>query len=539
MSELVSLQGLDARFLQSTIEDDPVKWAKDVLEVDLWSKQREIMRLLEHTNRVAVPSTHGIGKSFTASVATARFLAKHPPGTARVVTTAPTNTQVKAVLWNEINQLHSRAEGRLPGRVNQTEWWIGPYLAAFGRKPSDYASSTFQGIHAEHILIILDEADAIPADLWTQVEVLATNSGAKILAIGNPVDPQSIFAKVITESKVPKEDGRNNGWHVVHVPAWETPNLSGEVVPASVARSLITAEFVEARRREWGEDSALWKARIAAVHPDESEMTVVRLADVEAALRGLDDDEGETVKRRLRFEDVQLGIDIAASERGDETVIRERRGKLMGRRWSIRSSEPEEISDLIVLAQAQSGASLLHIDATGVGFGFLGDIKRRIPGVHVAPFYAAASAEDTKQFTNRRSEAHWYMRELLRHRGIDFSDMDNASETTTQLMAIRYSIAKGKIQVELKDEIRKRLGRSPDDSDALLLAALPPSGTTMPATATAHAATKGRAVEKIRAEGADAPEMVIPGPRAVMPKELPPSRYGIRGRRRSFTLHAR
>jgi hypothetical protein len=158
----------------------------------------------------------------------------------------------------------------------------------------------------------------------------------------------------------------------------------------------------------------------------------------------------------------------------------------------------------------------------------------------VAPFYAAATADDPKQFTNRRSEAHWYMREMLRHRGIDFSSMDNADETTTQLLSIRYAITKGKIQVELKDEIRKRLGRSPDDSDALLLAALPPSGTTMPAAATARAHTKERATDKaVRAQGADAPEMVVQGPRAILPREEPPSRYGLRTRRRSFTLRAR
>src|SRR6516164_2927713 len=103
---------------------DPVGWASD-LDVLLWSKQQEIMLALEAHDRVAVRSCHDSGKSFVAAVIAARWLDTHPHGQARVITTAPTMTQVRGILWVEINQLHERAS--LPGRVNQTEWWIGSY----------------------------------------------------------------------------------------------------------------------------------------------------------------------------------------------------------------------------------------------------------------------------------------------------------------------------------------------------------------------------------------------------------------------------
>jgi hypothetical protein len=187
------LNALAKRFEKPLVERDPVAWAKKAMNIDLWSKQREILRLLEVCPKVAVPSCHDAGKSFIAALATARWLAKYPPGTARVVTTAPSVTQVRTILWNEINAMHERAAGALPGRVNQTEWWIGSWNAGIGRKPSDYAPETFQGLHAEHILIIIDEAGGIPPDLWTGVDTLATNQGATILAIGNPDDPQAHF----------------------------------------------------------------------------------------------------------------------------------------------------------------------------------------------------------------------------------------------------------------------------------------------------------------------------------------------------------
>jgi hypothetical protein len=521
--------GLAKRFSHTAVEDDPVEWVKNKLDIDLYSKQREILRLLEKVPKLAVPSCHNAGKSFTAALAAARWLAKYPPGTARVISTAPSDSQVRAILWNEIGQLKERAGAALPGRVNQKEWWIGAYMAGLGRKPNDYAPGTFQGLHAEHILVILDEAGAIPNELWTGVDTLVTNAGAVILAIGNPDDPTAEFKRIVEGADT--EDG--NGWTVVKIPAWETPNLSGEPVTRKIHDVMLSKEWVEDKRRAWGEDDPRWVSKVTAEFPSESGMTVIRNADVQVALRGVDD------TRQLRnFARVQLGVDIAASDEGDRTVIRERVGYALGRRWTVQSSEPEDVSDLIVQAIDESGATLVHVDATGVGFGFLADIRRRRPGVAIKPFVAAARASDSEQFENRRAEAHWTVRELLRKKALDMADMEEADDTVTQLLAIRYRIKKGKILVESKDEVRKRLGRSPDDSDALLLSVLPPDGTIISAPATARAASRRRSEETKLAEAAHASEMMPVGPRPILPREEAPTRFGGK-RRRTFTIRAR
>lgn len=464
------LEGLLKRFAKPTVEIDPVKWALQEMDTHTYSKQREILRLLEIVPKVVVPSCHSAGKSKIAALAAVRWLSKYPPGTARIVTTAPTQTQVRAVLWNEINQFHSQAlddTGRkiLPGRVNQTEWWIGGYMAGIGRKPADYDPAAFSGLHAEHLLVIIDEAGGVPDDVWVAVDTLATNKGSVILAIGNPDDPQTNFKNVV-------EGAPENGWTMVKIPAWETPNFSGEPVAPILNTVLLDEVWVEGKRRDWGEDSALWQAKIAAEFPDESNLGVFRVGDVTWAINC-----DEELRHHDRH-DVQLGIDIAASETGDQTVIRERRGAKLGRRWAIRSDEPLEISDLIIRAAKESGATLLHVDATGVGFGFLADLRRQLPDASIKPFIAAARAVDSKQYENRRAEAHWLVREKLRHHELDFSEMEHRDQTIAEMMMIRYRIKKDRILVEPKDEIRKRLqeGRSPDDSDALLLAIISPDG---------------------------------------------------------------
>lgn len=530
------LDQLAKRYQKPNIEPDPVVWAKKTFGTDLYSKQRVIMRLLEIVPKVAVPSCHDAGKSFTAALAAARFLAKYPPGTARVVSTAPTMTQVRAILWNEINALHALAIGPngtslLPGRVNQTEWWIGGYMAGIGRKPSDYAPETFSGLHAEHILIIVDEAGDVPNEIWTGVDTLATNTGAVILAIGNPNDPQAEFKTIV-------EGAPDNGWTVVQIPAWETPNLSGELVTPKLRNVLLSREWVEDKRIKWGEDSPLWAAKVAAEFPSESGMTIIRLSDLNASLTGDVTPPAPRTRGRIGFEDVQLGVDIAASETGDKTVIRERRGHKILRRWSIQTEAPEEIAELIVRAGQESDATMIHVDATGVGFGFLSEIRKRLPDVAVIPFIAAAQADDRAQFENRRAEAHWYTREKMRRRELDLSQMeeDDAPDkgqltTSAQLLSIRYKIKKGKILVEKKDEIRKRIGSSPDDSDAFLLAILPGKGAGAPAPATARASSSRRraahAIETVRETLPDHGS----GPRAVPQREVAaPSRIGVRPR---------
>jgi hypothetical protein len=474
------LDALASRYEKPRAHIDSVAWARETLRVHLWSRQRQILRMLDICPKLAVRSAHDQGKSFIAAVATARFLSRYPLGTARVVSTAPSVDQVKAVLWNEINQLHERAvddEGQklLPGRVTQTEWWIGNYQAGVGRKPADYAPGTFQGLHAQHILIIVDEAGAIPNELWTGIDTLSTNEGAKILAIGNPDDPQSHFKSIC-------EGAPENGWATIKISAWDSPNFTGEPVPQVLKEALLSTTWVEDKRIAWGEDDPRWQSKVEAEFPIESGMTIARLADVQTAQLG------EELVRKMWPVAVQLGVDVAASDEGDETVVRERRGNKITRRWSVQSGEPEAITELVVQAARESGATLIHLDATGVGFGFIGDLRKQLPGVSIQPFVAAASAEDTKQFVNRRAEAHWYLRDSLRRREIDLSQLDDPGDkAVTEMLAVRYKIQKGKVLVEPKTDIRKRLGRSPDDADALILALLPPSGTGMPAPATARA----------------------------------------------------
>jgi len=437
---------------------DPVAWVRERLDQVVWSKQADIMRAVVDHRRTAIRSGHGVGKSHTASLLACWWLDVHPPGTAFVVTTAPTTPQVRAILWRYIRRHHARAH--LPGRVNQVEWLIDEEIVAYGRKPADHDESAFQGIHDRYVLVILDEACGIPPQLWVAADALTTNRDCRLVAIGNPDNPASEFRRVCTPG---------SGWHVMGISAYDSPNLTGEPVPEEVAHALVSREWVEEKRREWGEDNPLYRSKVLGEFADDSPNQVVRAADI-AACR-IAPEEPYTAEQLLP---VELGVDVGGG--GDETVIRERRGRRAGREWRAHTDRPEEIAPMVLHAIRETGAIAVKIDSIGVGFGVIGELRnaaRRgehqaaIRGVNVA---SAATRPD--RYYNLRSELWWEIgRQMSAEHAWDLSGMENADATIAQLLEPRWDPdPRGRIRVEKKEQVIARLGRSPDNADALLLA---------------------------------------------------------------------
>lgn len=445
---------------------DPVAWATGQ-GVELWSGQRELLTGVAAHDRVAVRSCHSSGKTFAVSVLIGWWLSAHPVGTARVVTTAPHEDQVRGLLWVEVNRLWERLG--LEGRINQTEIWYGSYQAAIGRKSSDYHPASFSGWHAPHLLVIADEADGVSKALWEAIDTLATSSGSKIVGIGNPDDPQSEFRRRQADQPF---GGR---YHTVKIPAWSTPNFTGETVSPFLASVLLSPAWVEEKRIAWGGDPTtdeppdhpFWASKVEAEYPEESGRSVVRLPDL---LRARQFERTGKLARADDLHPVRLGIDVAGSETGDESVIRAGRGKRVMGTWRTRTADPEELEDWLVDHVDLTGATQVAIDADGVGFGFAGALRRRRgTRVAVTAIRSGASATDPKAYGNRRAEMWWQLREALMRQGdeqLDLTALDD--QTAAELLVPRYSTPKGRVLVESKDELRKRLGRSPDNADALV-----------------------------------------------------------------------
>jgi hypothetical protein len=444
---------------------DPALWAWEKLGEHLWSKQVEIAESVRDHRQTAVQSCHGIGKSWTASRLTAWWLDIHPPGEARVVTTAPTGDQVKAILWSEINAAFALAQARgnpLPGRINETDWKLGKRLIAFGRKPSDYNPHAFQGIHAKYVLVILDEACGINKQFWTAANAIATGEHCRILAIGNPDDPGSQFARVCANT---------NRWNIIRVSAFDTPNFTGEHVPDELRPMLVSHAYEQDMRAEFGKQSPTYISKVLGLFPSDADDGVVRLSAIRSCTQPPD-----APVLHTDLAPVELGVDLGAG--GDETVIRERRGIRVGREWRSREKDPVKVVATIVEAIRTSRATTVKVDSIGIGWGIVGSLReKQAAGEHDAKVIGVNVSEVSThpaRFARLRSQIWWEIgRQLSEERGWDLSelDQDDRERLISQLTAPKYSTdSAGRIVVEPKAETKKRIGRSPDNADALLLA---------------------------------------------------------------------
>ena len=164
---------------------------------------------------------------------------------------------------------------------------------------------------------------------------------------------------------------------------------------------------------------------------------------------------------------VALGVDVARSIAGDLNSIARCAGGVLEVLATWRSPDLMETVQRVLHVVAETGIRRLAVDVGGPGGG-VADRLRELGYGEVQPVHFGGGAIDPQRFRNRRAEMFWKLREALEKGTVGLADDD---EVQADLSALRYVFtAAGLIQVESKDEVRARLGRSPDRADALALA---------------------------------------------------------------------
>ena len=457
---------IERRQKNELYKTDIALWAKERFGLHLWSKQVEIAEALIRHKKVAVKSCHGSGKSFTASIVIAWWVDTRIDLDAIVVSTAPTYEQVNKILWEYLRGLMARtvpdADGKevpaLPGKITmEDEWKDGSRVVGFGRKPADTNQHGFQGIHRRQgVLAVLDEACGIPETLWTGVEAITTGIHDRILAIANPDDPNSELGRIFSD------DG--NGWHKITISALDTPNFTGEEVPEDVADALISKQWAEEKKRDWGEDSARYQSKVLGQFPSQGVNTL--FSQITLA-KGIDTtlDIAEGTRPRLGVDIARFGDDYTTVYSYQCGVVR------LVDKWS--KTDLVETSDRVHSIASRLDASEVRIDGVGIGAGVF-DMVNALANRYKADYKVVGmignrATPDADKWANAR--AWWYdtMRERM-FRGqldIDFDDKTLKSE----LEGIQYKFnSNGAIQIESKDDMKKRGVKSPDFADAAMYA---------------------------------------------------------------------
>lgn len=460
----------EARKGLQIIQSNPEYFCKRFLGIKAWDIQAAIMRSVRDNRVTSARSCHGIGKSFTGAAVALWFLYAFPRSI--VVTTAPTNRQVRSILWGEIRLLHSRGIKRgLWGECNTQDLRLGEKWEAIGFTATEYSPDKFQGFHADHILVIVDEGAGVSDEIFLGVDALMSAGHARKLMLGNPTGTSGEFWRSFRDPHVSK----------FAVSAFDTPNFRNAGITLDDIRSgawrekqersglshpyLITPEWVAERHRQWGENSPHWQSRILAAFPEVGDGGLIPLTWVESA-HHTEHKEGDPHV---------FGVDVGGGSA--ESVIVERRGKVAKVLDVSRFKDTMQTAGWIANWILRVNPAKVYIDEIGIGAG----VKDRllelakdnekffcVEGVNVGE---PPTGSDADRFLNKKAQFFWNIREQFERKDITFADGQPDEVLESQLAQIEYSIdSRGRVKIKSKEEMAREGKPSPDRAEAFMLA---------------------------------------------------------------------
>ena len=461
---------------------DPVWLLRELFGSKLWAMQQTICYLIRDFHRVSVRSCHGSGKSYLAAGVTLWFLLMFFPSI--VLTTAPTWRQVEKIIWKEIRAAIHRSPydldfmklmPRSPQIEIDGEEWFALGMAT--NQPDK-----FQGFHSEHILVIVDEPPGVDEDIFEGIEGVLAAGEYRYFHIGNPTKIGGTFYNAHTK--------RESGWKTVHISAFDTPNFTefgltvedfindtweAKITGPLPAPYLIRPAWVAEKYRSWGTDHPAFQSRVLGQFPKGGDNNVIPLNWIELAVERykelLDSEEGLPKKGR-----VILGVDVARSGR-DDSVITARQGQVQIDQRTFHGLDTQEVAGEAIRAYRELDAYQMNVDVIGIGAGVCDEVKLHrginMVEVNVSQASDVKDQNGARVFENRRAELWWALREAFDPKGLEPLAIIDDEDLQGDLAAPLYNFKKGWTQIEPKEETKKRLKRSPDKGDALMLTYYP------------------------------------------------------------------
>jgi len=481
-------------------QKDPVGFFREILGVEPWSRQVEIINAICDNDRVAVKSGHKVSKSHTAAGVALWFWCSWPD--ARVVMTSTTSRQVDDILWRETRmmraraglcvdckvenrkRLERRAEGELVEDIEnpcvhsaRIGGEIG-LLARTGLTSADFReikgftareAEAVAGISGANLLYILDEASGIKPEIFQAIEGNRFG-GARVVMFSNPTRTSGDFYDAFNSKE------RFYSLHTIS--SEETPNfLYGEDDPRAIP-GLATRAIVEEKRDEWGVDSALYRVRVKGefVELEEGKIFSIHcIAEAEARW--------STTPAAGRL---YIGFDPAGDgPSGDESVWCSRRGhkmlSLFGERGKSKQSLLMHTLDMVRVQRDAEAHEIpvVVMDREGkVGAEVYGHFRayldvRDEPEFELVGIRASDKAHRTPLVYDRqRDELAGNFLGWLNDGGALVSDTKLAKEM--HCFEWREKPDTGRVKITPKIEIKKDIGRSPDRYDAAVLACWEP-----------------------------------------------------------------
>ncbi len=449
--------------LEETLKDY-VYFIEEIIGSELEDYQRDIVRAVQKYDEVAVRSCHAIGKSFISARLVCAFVGSNPDSIAW--TTAPTSRQVYNILWREIRSALKNSKTPLGGESLKTRWEISEEWYAFG-----FATDTgeqFQGLHAKSARIfgVLDEASGISDEITEASDATLTSQYAKRLSLGNPNRKSGRFAEAF----------RRPGVHTIKISAWDTPNFKANnlnnaedlrkfatekgIENAIVPKPwLITPKFAWSIYQKYGPLSNNFLIRIEAEFPTSDDNTLIDLALLENAMN-----------RRVEVaeeDEIVIGCDPARYG-SDRTGIVVRKGKKVLEKIVVTKYAGTAVAGKLLVLRRKYPTAKIKIDTIGLGGPIFDIVQEKAIEqkwqADVIAVDASSKAVQSEDYVNLRTEMWFNLRDWLPDAEIpNDEDFKEGAE-------VKYFFkSDGRMILEPKEDIKKRIGKSPDVIEALAI----------------------------------------------------------------------
>lgn len=347
---------------------------------------------------------------------------------------APFRNQAKNIAWAYMKRYSAHIEGR---KVQETELSVrfenGATVRLFGADNPD----ALRGMYFD--AVVLDEVAQMKPEIWAEIirPALADREGSALF-IGTPKGI-NLFSEMFHRAAARQAEG-DPSWLALSFPVTQTNALN----PEEVARL----------KEELSENT--WRQEMLCDFHASSDDTLIPL-DVVAEAR----ERGASIEVD-HFAPMVLGVDVARFG-DDSSVIFPRRGLTAMLPTVLRKLDNMRLADAVSEHIARYRPQGVYID-NGGGAGVIDRLNS--VGIPVSGIFFGGRALDNERFHNRRAEMWWRMAEWLKNGGT-LPDMEALAG---DLSSARYFYdATGKFRLESKDDIKAKLGRSPDLGDALAL----------------------------------------------------------------------
>lgn len=432
---------------------DPVKFVRDNFKVEPDKWQAEVLRVFPSQDpdkiRMSLQACVGPGKSAVLAWCAWNFLScyaeegEHPKGAAVAVTSA----NLADNLWSELAKWRSRSKflmqyfewtkSRIFAKQHPETWFIS---ARSWPKTADAEEQgrVLSGLHAKFVLYLIDESGDIPPPVLRAAnQGLSNCAWGKIMQAGNPTSHEGMLYLAA--------NAQRHLWHITCITSDpDDPNRTPRVDIAWAKEQIDT----------YGRDNPWVMSSVLGQFPPSSLNTLLSPFEVEAAMK-----RAPSIMD-YEFSQKRIGVDVARFGL-DSTILFPRQGLMAFKPKELKGARTNEIAAHLVKMKDEFKSEMELVDDTG-GWG-AGVIDSYLQaGGNAIPVNFSSKATDPRYY-NKRSEMYFLMAKWVKKGGA----LPNIPRLVAELSAPTYTFHMSKFRLEEKEQIKQRLGFSPDHADAL------------------------------------------------------------------------